>query len=34
MMRMIPACLPPREVSQPKLPPPNACDTHTHGFSN
>jgi hypothetical protein len=32
---MIPACQPPREVSQPKLPPPpNACDTHAHGFSN
>ena len=26
---MIPACLPPRHVSRPKvLPPPNACDTH------
>ncbi len=29
---MIPACLPPREVSRPKVPPPpNACDTHAHG---
>jgi hypothetical protein len=35
MTRMIPACLPPREVSRPKLPsPPNACDTHAHGSSN
>ena len=25
---MIPACLPPRHVSRPKVPPPNACDTH------
>jgi hypothetical protein len=25
---MIPACLPPRPVSRPKVPPPNACDTH------
>jgi len=30
---MIPACLPPREVSRPNLPPPpNACDTHAHVF--
>jgi predicted TIM-barrel fold metal-dependent hydrolase len=30
---MIPACLLPREVSRPKLPPPpNACDTHAHVF--
>ena len=30
---MIPPCLPPREVSRPKLPPPpNACDTHAHVF--
>jgi predicted TIM-barrel fold metal-dependent hydrolase len=30
---MIPACLPPREVSRPRLPlPPNACDTHAHVF--
>ena len=29
----IPACLPPREVSRPKVPPPaNACDTHAHVF--
>jgi hypothetical protein len=26
---MIPACLPPRHVSRPKVPPPpNACNTH------
>ena len=30
---MIPACLPPRDVSKPKLPPPSdACDTHAHVF--
>ena len=30
---MIPACLPPRPVSRPKVPPPqNACDTHAHVF--
>ncbi len=30
---MIPACLPPRDVSRPKVPPPpNACDTHAHVF--
>jgi predicted TIM-barrel fold metal-dependent hydrolase len=30
---MIPACLPPREVSRPKRPlPANACDTHAHVF--
>ena len=30
---MIPACLPPREVGRPKVPPPpNACDTHAHVF--
>src|SRR5580700_12176624 len=30
---MIPACLPPRHVSRPKLPPPRgACDTHAHVF--
>jgi hypothetical protein len=25
---MIPACLPPRHVSRPKVPPPNTCNTH------
>src|SRR4030081_848877 len=30
---MIPACLPPRDVSRPKTPPPpDACDTHAHVF--
>src|SRR5260370_26034821 len=30
---MIPACLPPRDVSRPKVPPPpNAWDTHAHVF--
>src|SRR5258708_37853442 len=30
---MIPACLPPRGVSRPKIPPPpDACDTHAHVF--
>src|SRR5258707_15275402 len=30
---MFPACLPPRDVSRPKVPPPpNACDTHAHVF--
>jgi predicted TIM-barrel fold metal-dependent hydrolase len=30
---MIPACLPPRDVSRPKCPPPpDACDTHAHVF--
>ena len=32
MSQMIPACLPPRDVSRPKLPPPpNACDTPDAG---
>src|ERR1700694_2687149 len=31
--QLIPACLPPRPVSRPKVPPPpNACDTHAHVF--
>src|SRR5712672_570468 len=30
---MIPACLPPHDVSRPKVPPPpDACDTHSHVF--
>ena len=33
MNPMIPACLPPRDVSRPKVPPPpDACDTHAHVF--
>jgi predicted TIM-barrel fold metal-dependent hydrolase len=33
MSQMISACLPPREVTRPKLPPPaDACDTHAHVF--
>src|ERR1700730_11402704 len=33
MSQMIQACLPPREVTRPKLPPPaDACDTHAHVF--
>jgi predicted TIM-barrel fold metal-dependent hydrolase len=30
---MIPACLPPLDVSRPEVPPPpNSCDTHAHVF--
>jgi predicted TIM-barrel fold metal-dependent hydrolase len=30
---MIPACLPPRDVTRPQVPPPSdACDTHAHVF--
>jgi predicted TIM-barrel fold metal-dependent hydrolase len=33
MSEMIPARLPPRDVSRPKVsPPPDACDTHAHVF--
>jgi predicted TIM-barrel fold metal-dependent hydrolase len=33
MTQAIPACLPPRDVSRPRLPPPpDACDTHAHVF--
>ena len=33
MNQMIPACLAPRDVSRPKVPPPpDACDTHAHVF--
>jgi len=30
---MIPACLPPRAVTRPRVPlPSGACDTHAHAF--
>ena len=33
MMPTAPPCLPPREVTRPKVPPPpDACDTHAHVF--
>jgi predicted TIM-barrel fold metal-dependent hydrolase len=33
MMPIPPPCLPPREVTRPRVPPPsNACDTHAHVF--
>jgi predicted TIM-barrel fold metal-dependent hydrolase len=32
MSQMIRACLPPRNVSRPKVPPPHACDAHAHVF--
>ena len=32
-MMSAPPCLPPRDVTRPKVPPPaNACDTHAHVF--
>jgi 2-pyrone-4,6-dicarboxylate lactonase len=32
-MPVAPPCLPPRDVTRPKVPPPpNACDTHAHVF--
>ena len=35
MTLTIPACLPPRDVSRPKVPPPpDACDTHAHVFGS